>query len=307
VKGNAKVERDVKVVATKKEKPAKKEKPDKKVVVLKKKKLGVDKKKKKVVVEKKKAAPVKKKKIIPTFTDPSLALTKKLVQKKKKGSATALKKRTEKAVGLAPSVAKKIKKKEVFSQKQLNRREEKVDFSGFNLPSLPSLPSIGGGAPKKSASKSTSEVKTVAVDYSATINPIEFVLRVVNSEKGQEAVPVLIDGGLKLVSAILEEGKKSNVEISQGYDKGTGNLKKTKVVNIGIKQLLDTALFAGGEFLPTIKQTYEKLYVGGEGKTAKITRINAKVDKKTGKVLKPVEETYFVTIGGTRQKIIKKA
>jgi len=250
----------------------------------------------------------KKKKIIPKVSDPSLELTRKLVQKKKKGSALNLKKREEKKFGLAPSVAQKLKKKkQVLSTTQLKRREEKVQVDTTQLqtllPSLPSLPSFGGG--KKVVVKSESGEKKV-VDYSAVINPIDFVFRVVNSDKGQEAVPVLIDGGLKLLSAILEEGKQSKVEISQGYDRGTGNLKKKKVVNIGLKQLLDGALFAGGEFLPTIKQTYDKLYVGGEGEKTKITRIAAKVDKKTGKVLKPTEETYFVTIGGTRQRVIKK-
>merc|ERR1712238_143071 len=253
----------------------------------------------------------KKKKIIPKVSDPSLELTRKLVQKKKKGSALNLKKRKEKEFSLAPSVAQKLKKKkQVLSKEQLKRREEKVQVDTTQLqtllPSLPSLPAFGGG--KKVVVKSdTGGADTKMVDYSAVINPLDFVFRVINSDKGQEAVPVLIEGGLKLLAAILEEGKQSKVEISQGYDRGTGNLKKTKIVNIGLKQLLDGALFAGGEFLPTIKQTYDKLYVGGEGENqTKITRIAAKVDKKTGKVLKPTEETYFVTIGGTRQRVIKK-
>merc|ERR1712238_396203 len=299
-----------------KEKPAK-EKPEKKILVSKKKKLGVDKKnkqdnkKKKVIVSKKKEPPAKKKKIIPKVSDPSLELTWKLVQQEKKGNALNLKKRKEKEFRLAPSVAQKLKKKkQVLSKEQLKRREEKVEVDTTQLqtllPSLPSLPAFGGG--KKVVvvkSESGGEDKKI-VDYSAVINPLILSFRVVNSDKGQEAVPVLIDGGLKLLSAILEEGKQSKVEISQGYDRGTGNLKKKKVVNIGLKQLLDGALFAGGEFLPTIKQTYDKLYVGGEGEKTKITRIAAKVDKKTGKVLKPTEETYFVTIGGTRQRVIKK-
>merc|ERR1712238_246107 len=298
-----------------KEKPAKKEKQEKKIIVSKKKKLGVDKKKqdnkkKKLIVAKKKEPPAKKKKIIPKMSDPSLELTRKLVQKKKKGSALNLKKRKEKEFSLAPSVAQKLKKKkQVLSKEQLKRREEKVQVDTTQLqtllPSLPSLPAFGGG--KKVVVKSdTGGADKKMVDYSAVINPLDFVFRVINSDKGQEAVPVLIDGGLKLLSAILEEGKQSKVEISQGYDRGTGNLKKKKVVNIGLKQLLDGALFAGGEFLPTIKQTYDKLYVGGEGEKTKITRIAAKVDKKTGKVLEPTEETYFVTIGGTRQRVIKK-
>jgi len=297
-----------------KEKPAVKKQAEKKIIVSKKKKLGVDKskdkkKKVKVVAKKEKPKPEKKKKVIPKVSDPSLELTRKLVQQKKKGSALDLKKRKEKEFSLAPSIAQKLKKKkQVLSKTQLKRREEKVEVDTTQLqtllPSLPSLPAFGGG--KKVVVKSDSGADKKVVDYSAVINPIDFVFRVVNSDKGQEAVPVLIDGGLKLLSAILEEGKQSKVEISGGYDKGTGNLKKTKVVNIGLKQLLDGALFTGGEFLPTIKKTYEKLYVGGEGEKTKITRIAAKVDKKTGKVLKPTEETYFVTIGGTRQRVIKK-
>merc|ERR1712238_639876 len=223
-----------------------KEKPEKKIIVSKKKKLGVDKNKKdkkKIVVAKKKEPPAKKKKIIPKVSDPSLELTRKLVQKKKKGSALDLKKRKEKEFRLAPSVAQKLKKKkQVLSKEQLKRREEKVEVDTTQLqtllPSLPSLPAFGGG--KKVVvvkSESGGEDKKI-VDYSAVINPLILSFRVVNSDKGQEAVPVLIDGGLKLLSAILEEGKQSKVEISQGYDRGTGNLKKKKVVNIGLKQLL---------------------------------------------------------------------
>merc|ERR1712238_44577 len=111
-----------------KEKPAKKG-AEKKIIVSKKKKLGVDK---------------KEKKIIPKVSDPSLELTRKLVQKKKKGSALNLKKRKEKEFSLAPSVAQKLKKKkQVLSKEQLKRREEKVQVDTTRLQTLlPSLPSL---------------------------------------------------------------------------------------------------------------------------------------------------------------------
>jgi hypothetical protein len=133
------------------------------------------------------------------------------------------------------------------------------------------------------------------------VNPIKFGLQVVKSEKGQEATSILIEGGLKLVEAILAEGKKTKVVIPRGFDVGTGDLKKPRVENIGYKQLLDAGIFAGTEFFDVATKKYEKFYIGSDGKEqVKITRTEAKVDKKTGKVLAPAKENYVVNIGGER-------
>merc|ERR1711957_263140 len=123
----------------------------------------------------------------------------------------------------------------------------------------------------------------------------------VQSDKGQEAAAILIEGGLKLVEAILEEGKKTKVVIPRGFDEFSGDLKKPKVTNIGIQQLLDAGIFAGTEFFDVAKSNYEKFYVGGEKKEqVKITRTAAKIDTKTGKVIAPVKENYVVKINGQR-------
>merc|ERR1711935_190550 len=132
------------------------------------------------------------------------------------------------------------------------------------------------------------------------VNPLNFGLQVVQSDKGQEAAAILIEGGLKLVEAILDEGKKTKVVIPRGFDEGTGVLKKPKVTNIGIQQLVDAGIFAGTEFFDVAKSNYEKFYIGGEKKEqVKITRTAAKIDK-TGKVIAPVKENYVVKIGGQR-------
>merc|ERR1711957_309404 len=281
------------VVVNKKKKDvsAKKKKP----VVVKKKVISA-KKKKPVVIKKKVVAAkvVKKKKVIsvknakPQFVDPSLALTKKFVQQKKKKNPFSLKK---KAAQPSASKTVTVEKKE----------KEAPRFT------LPSLAKTGGDIKEKKNNDTNNSKKIKVIDYGSVINPIDFGLRVVNSDKGKEAASILIDGGLKFVSAVLEEGKKSKVEVSRGYDPGTGLLKKTKVVNIGLKELLDVSTYAGSEFLGVAKNTYERFYVGGEGlNNSKVTRIPAKIDKKTKKVLVPITETYFVTIGGKRTKITQK-
>lgn len=140
-----------------------------------------------------------------------------------------------------------------------------------------------------------------AIDDSSALNPISFGLRVVQSEKGKEAASVLVDGGLKMVAAILEEGKNTKVVVPRGFDSGTGALKKPKIVNVGPKQLLDASVFAGSEFLDVAKSAYDRFYVGGKGKEqVRVTRTSAKVDAKTGRVLAPVKENYFIKVGGKR-------
>jgi len=137
------------------------------------------------------------------------------------------------------------------------------------------------------------------------LNPVEFGLRVVQSDRGKEAAAILVDGGLKFVQAVLEEGKQSKVEISRGYDKSTGTLKKAKVVNIGVKELVDAGLYGGNELFSVAKKTYQQFYIGGEGEKINIKVREAVKDKK-GKILKPATESYYVNIGGKRTKIERK-
>ena len=182
---------------------------------------------------------------------------------------------------------------------------------------LPLFPGLQGAVKKASSAKKAdtpAKANTVLAkkanspsSTSGAVNPIEFGIQVVQSEKGQEAASILIEGGLKLVEAILAEGKKSKVVIPRGFDAGTGDLKQPRVENIGYKQLLDAGIFAGTEFFDVASKNYEKFYVGSEGKAlVKVTRTEAKIDRVTGKVLTPVKENYFVNIGGERVLINRR-
>jgi len=177
----------------------------------------------------------------------------------------------------------------------------------------PLFPGLQSTASKKSSPKKTNndspkvkggaaKGKGASTDNGA-VNPISFGLRVAQSEKGKEAASVLIDGGLKLVTAILEEGKKTKVVIPQ-VNAGTGDLKKAKVTNVGLPQLIDAGIFAGTEFFDVAKSNYNKFYVGGSAESAndqlKVTRTPPKIDKKTGKQLAPAKENYVLKIGGER-------
>lgn len=160
---------------------------------------------------------------------------------------------------------------------------------------------------KESAPQANNVVANKAPQPLDAVNPLEFGLSVAQSEKGQEAIGILIDGGLKFVEAILDEGKKTKVVIPRGFDAGTGEIKKPKITNIGYKQLLDAGIFAGTELFGVAKTNYEKYYVGDEGREqVKVFRTAAKVDKNSGKVLKAARESYYVNIGGERIMINKK-
>jgi len=141
-----------------------------------------------------------------------------------------------------------------------NFKPKKANNSG------PLFPGLQSSSSKKSAPKKTNgaaaKAKGATVIDNGAVNPISFGLRVAQSEKGKEATSVLIDGGLKLVTAILEEGKKTKVVIPQGFDTESGDLKKAKVTNVGLPQLLDAGIFAGTEFLGKAQSNYQKFYVG---------------------------------------------
>merc|ERR1711935_1007843 len=195
--------------------------------------------------------------------DPSLTLTKKLVEEKKNSN---------------PFDIKNV----------LNRQQSKgrAAISLSNTVKELSDPTLKVKAKKEVKSRGGA-IKPEIADEDA-INVVDFVIRVINSDLGKEAAAILIDGGLKLVAAILEEGKATKVKVSRGTDTKTGELKKPKINSIGLKELLDAGIYAGGELLPVAKNTYDRFYVGGgqfiaESQKSKVTVIPAKVDKVTKK------------------------
>jgi chemotaxis protein histidine kinase CheA len=233
-------------------------------------------------------------------------------------AAAAKKKALEKAKKSAAVRAKKVKTTTSATAYRIGNsgtdaalaitKNVKVKKPPAKKPLFPGLQDSGNKkAVAKKAPVAAKLVKSsvVAVDKSAVntdgaLNPLEFGLQVVTSDKGQEATDLLIQGGLKFVEAVLAEGKKSKVIIPRGFDDGTGFQKKPKVVNFGIKELLDTGIFAGTEFLGLASANYDKYYVGTEKQTAKVSRTKGKIDKRSGKVIVPAKEKYAVNIGGQR-------
>lgn len=272
--------------------------------------------KKKKVAPAKKAAVAKKKKVAPA----KKTAVKKAVVAKKKSTVvkkTVVKKKKKTATKPVAGIEDKglaITKKFVQSQKKKSRLD-------FGPKRANTLFLIGGQDPTQKSSKfvdvDSRSIKNVEkfknaekkeadlIVANGILNPVEFGLRVIQSDKGKEAAAILVDGGLKFVQAVLEEGKQSKVEISRGYDKSTGTLKKAKVVNIGVKELVDAGLYGGNEFFDVAKKTYQQFYVGGEGEKVNIKVRDAVKDKK-GKILKPATESYYVNIGGKRTKIERK-
>jgi len=159
---------------------------------------------------------------------------------------------------------------------------------------------------KAEAPAKAKSVKKAARETDVPVSPIEFGLQVAQSDKGQEAIGILIEGGLKFVEAVLDEGKKTKVVIPRGYDTNTGALKKPRIENVGYKQLLDAGIFAGQEFFTLAKTNYERFYVGGEGKgDVKVFRSKGKTDDR-GNVIKDVTDNYFVNIGGQRVAVKRR-
>lgn len=262
--------------------------------------------KKAAVIEKKKGAPAKKtvvKKAVVAKKKSTVA--KKTVVKKKKKTAT-------KPVAGIEEKGLMITKK--FVQKKKSRLGPKRDrantlfFSGGQDPTLKNSKFVD--ADKRSIKnvekfKNAEKKEADLIVTSGILNPVEFGLRVIQSDKGKEAAAILVDGGLKFVQAVLEEGKQSKVEIPRGYDKSTGTLKKSKVVNIGVKELVNAGLYGGNEFFDVAKKTYQKFYIGGEREQVNIKVRDAVTDKK-GKILKAATESYYVNIGGKRTLVTKK-
>merc|ERR1711907_478297 len=100
------------------------------------------------------------------------------------------------------------------------------------------------------------------------VNPLSFGWKVANSPKGKEATGILVDGGLKLAQAILEEGKKTQVIVPRGTNRVTGELNDQILKFVGPKELFDASLFAAKEVLGTVQSVYDKLYVAGGGSSS---------------------------------------
>ena len=282
-----------KVTTAKKAAVVKKKKvaPAKKAAIIKKKKVAPAKKTavKKAVVTKKKSTVVKKPvvkkkktatKPVASIQDKGLAITKKFVQSQKKKSR----------LGVGPKRANTLFL--IGGQDPTQKSSKFVDVDSRSIKNVEKF---------KNAEKKEADL----IVSNGILNPVEFGLRVVQSDRGKEAAAILVDGGLKFVQAVLEEGKQSKVEISRGYDKSTGTLKKAKVVNIGVKELVDAGLYGGNELFSVAKKTYQQFYIGGEGEKINIKVREAVKDKK-GKILKPATESYYVNIGGKRTKIERK-
>jgi len=103
----------------------------------------------------------------------------------------------------------------------------------------------------------TSKLKSIkpGTPSKPPLNPVDFGIKVVQSKEGQDAAAELVDGGLKIVGAILQEGKSSQVEVPSGFDRN-GNLKTQVVSNVGVKELVDAGLFATGEAIGIGKRLY---------------------------------------------------
>jgi len=270
---------------------------------------------KKKVTTAKKAAVVKKKKVAPAK---KTAVKKAVVAKKK---STVVKKTVVKKKKTATKPVASIQDKGLAITKKFVQSQKKKSRLGVGPKRANTLFLIGGQDPTQKSSKfvdvDSRSIKNVEkfknaekkeadlIVSNGILNPVEFGLRVVQSDRGKEAAAILVDGGLKFVQAVLEEGKQSKVEISRGYDKSTGTLKKAKVVNIGVKELVDAGLYGGNELFSVAKKTYQQFYIGGEGEKINIKVREAVKDKK-GKILKPATESYYVNIGGKRTKIERK-
>lgn len=177
----------------------------------------------------------------------------------------------------------------------------------------------GYSEPRNGVKKSAAKISPAG---EGVLNPLTFGLKVVQSKEAQAALPELIDGGLKLVQATLEEGKRSKVSVPRSIDTRTGQVT-SKVVNVGPGELLQAGLFAGGEIFEAGQAAYDRLYVTGEGDggegddkssvaasvavKSKVSTIAARVDPKTGRTIAPEKETYFVNVGGKRVRVVRNS
>lgn len=247
---------------------------------------------KKVAAKPAKKAPLKKvkksapaKKVAPKKAAPKKAAPKKVATKKVAPKKVAPKKVVSKAKTASKKVAPKKASKPIIAK------------FAVSAPKLPSFPS----GPKK---QKTAIVKAELIK---AVNPISFGAGVIGSQKGKEAVGILTGGGLLLLQAVLEEGKKQKVEIPSGFD--TSGKRKSKEVYVGPRVLLDGLLFAGKEALDTGLRVYDKIQNESPAEKARksaqlgsmIKEVKGKKDKKTGKVIK--KQVYYARVGNQRIKV----
>merc|ERR1712194_401124 len=102
-------------------------------------------------------------------------------------------------------------------------------------------------AQKPAAKKKVTVKKAVPLK---TVDLTGFGFKVVNSSKGKEASGKIVGAGLKLLQAVLDEGKKTKVTTQNGFDED-GNPNKI-TTNVGLKELSGVASFAGSELFETI-------------------------------------------------------
>merc|ERR1719460_98220 len=132
------------------------------------------------------------------------------------------------------------------------------------------------------------------------VSPVDFALKVAGSVHGKDATGKLVDGGLKLVKLIIEEGGKYKVRVPTGYtDYRTGKPTFTDT-SVGVKELIDLGLFAGSEAFAT----YNKLYFGDTATQIKrkLNFVPERRDTKGRLVTRPAVE-YSVNVGGKRIKV----
>jgi len=134
------------------------------------------------------------------------------------------------------------------------------------------------------------------------VNLVQFGYQVINSPQGKEAISVLLGGGIKMVQAILEEGKKTKVELPQGFDSG-GNLRQ-KNTFVGFKELADGGIFAAQELFDAVPKVYSKVYTFQEKTGGAVRQIPSYKNLKTGKVI-PKKEVYYYGVGLNRIKVVK--
>jgi len=175
----------------------------------------------------------------------------------------------------------------------------------------------GYSEPKNGRKKAAAKISPAG---EGVLNPLTFGLKVVQSEEAQAATGELIDGGLKLLQVTLEEGKKSKVSIPRRVDPRTGRVVKTKVVNVGLGELIQAGLFAAPELFDVGKSVYDQLYVTGEaagsGKDdepaavatkSRVSTIAKRVDPKTRATIAREKETYVVNVGGKNVRVVRNS
>merc|ERR1711957_840548 len=179
---------------------------------------------------------------------------KKNVAKKERATKTVVKAKPKQK-----TLVKAKPKVKVAVKKKLAKKSNRFDSGIANaLVKVPKKKKILTPLMLKQPTKKKPKIAAVNDEV---LNPVTFGLKVIQSKGGQEAAGVLISGGLKLVSATLDEGKTAKVSVPRGLNSKTGEIK-TESVSVGPKELLDGGIFAGKEALQVAGSVYNKAYRG---------------------------------------------